>query len=59
MDFTNFTLNDLNFELNKAEEELKNIPVETFTLNPRIIELSCQIKELKEAIAAKEENKNE
>lgn len=59
MDLTKFSLNDLNFELNKAEEELKSIPIETFTFNPRIIELSEQISEIKKAIQAKEEKRHE
>lgn len=59
MDFMNFTLDDLKFELNKAEEELKAIPVDTFVLNPKIFELTESIKEIKAAIDAKEEKENE
>lgn len=59
MDFMDFTLDDLKFELNKAEEELKAIPVDTFVLNPKIFELTESIKEIKTAINAKEEKENE
>lgn len=59
MDFMDFTLDDLKFELNKAEEELKAIPVDTFVLNPKIFELTESIKEIKTAIDAKEEKENE
>lgn len=59
MDFMDFTLDDLKFELNKAEEELKTIPVDTFVLNPKIFELTESIKEIKTAIDAKEEKENE
>lgn len=59
MDFMDFTLDDLKFELNKAEEELKSIPVDTFVLNPKIFELTESIKEIKTAIDAKEEKENE
>lgn len=59
MDFMNFTLDDLKFELNKAEEELKAIPVDTFVLNPKISELTESIKEIKAAIDTKEEKENE
>lgn len=54
-----FTLDDLKFELNKAEEELKSISVDTFVLNPKIFELTKSIKEIKTAIDAKEEKENE
>jgi hypothetical protein len=59
MDFMDFTLDDLKFELNKAEEELKSISVDTFVLNPKIFELTKSIKEIKTAIDAKEEKENE
>lgn len=59
MDFMDFTLDDLKFELNKAEEELKAIPIDTFVLNPKIFELTESIKEIKTAIDAKEEKENE
>ena len=59
MDFMDFTLDDLKFELNKAEEELKAIPIDTFVFNPKIFELTESIKEIKTAIDAKEEKENE
>lgn len=57
MDLTNFSLDELQFNLIKKQNELQSLDVTTFTFNPDFIELAKEISELEEAI--KERNKED
>ena len=57
MDLTNFSLDELQFELAKKQNELQSIDMSTFTLNPQIMELIDEISEIQEAI--EERNKED
>ena len=50
------TIETLKFELHQLEEELKNINVSIFTLNPRIPKLIKDIRELRAEIKEAEKN---
>lgn len=50
MDLTNFSLDELSFELIKKQNELQSIDMSTFTLNPQVMELINEISEIQEAI---------
>lgn len=54
MDFTNFTLDNLKFELEKKQQELLNETVEIFTFNPNIPILAKEIQELQAEIDKRE-----
>ena len=55
MVYTNFSLDVLKFELEKKEKELLNESLNLFTYNPRISELTQEIKELQEEISKRED----
>lgn len=55
MDYTNFSIDILKFELEKKENELLNESLNLFTYNPRISELTQEIKELQEEINKRED----
>lgn len=57
MDLTNFSLDELQFELAKKQNELQSIDMSTFTLNPQVVELINEISEIQEAI--EERNKED
>lgn len=57
MDLTNFSLDELQFELAKKQNELQSIDMSTFTLNPQVMELINDISEIQEAI--EERNKED
>lgn len=57
MDLTNFSLDELQFELTKKQNELQSIDMSTFTLNPQVVELINEISEIQEAI--EERNKED
>ena len=57
MDLTNFSLDELQFELTKKQNELQSIDMSTFTLNPQVMELIDEISEIQEAI--EERNKED
>lgn len=57
MDLTNFSLDELQFELVKKQNELQSIDMSTFTLNPQVMELIDEISEIQEAI--EERNKED
>lgn len=57
MDLTNFSLDELQFELVKKQNELQSIDMSTFTLNPQVMELISEISEIQEAI--EERNKED
>ena len=57
MDLTNFSLDELQFELAKKQNELQSIDMSTFTLNPQVMELISEISEIQEAI--EERNKED
>lgn len=57
MDLTNFSLDELQFELVKKQNELQSIDMSTFTLNPQVMELINEISEIQEAI--EERNKED
>lgn len=56
MDFTNFSLDNLKFELQKKKDELLNATIETFTFNPDIAILAKEIKEIEAEIDKREGN---
>lgn len=54
MDFTNFSLDNLKFELKRKQEELLNETIEVFTYNPNIPILAKEIQELQIEIDKRE-----
>ena len=52
------TLEQLKFELIQKESDLERLQLHIFTLNPEIGELVKEISELREKIAALEEEQN-
>lgn len=54
-EYLNFSLDTLNFKLKEAEDELHNLSMDLFTLNPRVGELTKEIADIREAIKSKED----
>ena len=54
MDFTDFSLDNLKFELKNKQEQLLNETIEVFTYNPNIAILAKEIQDIQAEIDKRE-----